>query len=187
MRIVSRTEQRLEWTSMTWLAGFGLGVMATVPLVFGTIGLVEGSGAAAVPIAVSILAMILFAVFVGKHRVVFDRAAGEVSMEFRSLLRRTVETRDLDQVERVLLYGERGESGEELVDPQGNPSSSRVRYRAALGFRDGSEANLNGQAKIGSEAHRIAQAVLDWLGTSRPAGSSAGDPGPPAMENKKRE
>jgi hypothetical protein len=164
MRIVSRTEQKLEWTSVTWLEAVVLGAMAMVPLVFGIVGLVEGAGAAAVPIIVSILAMVLFAFFVGKHRVVFDRAGREVSVEFRSLLRRKAETRDLDQLDQVLVYGELGESGPELVDPHVNPTSNRVRYRAALSFRDGSEMSLSGQAKIGSEAHRIAQAVLDWLG-----------------------
>ena len=172
MRIVAQNERRLEWVSWPWAMVAVLGGLTIIPLIFGVIGLVEGGGAALVPIGVSLLAIILFAVFVGKRRVIFDAKAGEVSVEFRSLLRQTVDTRDLKQAAEVLLYKESDESQPELVDPKSRPRLNRVRYRAALGFRDGSELNLNGTATKGSESHRIAQTVLTWLGDRKDASPS---------------
>ena len=92
MRIITQNDQRLEWISWTWIQLFAAGALAVVPLFFGLIAVVEGEFVAALlPVAVSLLGITLFAFFAGKRRVTFDKGTGEITVEFRSLLRHRIE------------------------------------------------------------------------------------------------
>ena len=94
IRILAQNTQRLEWQSWTWATLLVLGVLAIVSLFLGIVALVEGELAgAAIPIVVSLLAIVFFAFFAGKRRVLFDKDTGEITVEFRSLLRHRIEQR----------------------------------------------------------------------------------------------
>lgn len=172
MRILTLDDQRLEWVSLTWMQFFFLGILAIGPLYICFIALVEGELAAAwIPILVSAFAIVLFAFFVGKRTVAFDREVGRIRIELRSLLRLKIEVRDLDQLSEVVIFGQRGEYPSEIVDPMAR-RSRRARYKAVAKFKDGSELSLTGEGKVGREAHYVAQTVLDWLGAQKDAAAS---------------